>query len=197
MREDLDRDGALVVEDVIDPDNLQVYLELYQRILTMDIDASNHRHDLGSHLDAQAGSDPDTEKVCQVMWPSLYFNFEDGPLHKRTAALARALLGDDVVFDFDHLIYKAPFNDTPFPWHQDEGYWRSGMPGVEFSDLRATSIWCAMDHADEQNGCMWMVPGSHKMGLFEHRPVKEGHHTDCRLRHAATFHSITPNITHS
>merc|ERR1712232_974744 len=35
----------------------------------------------------------------------------------------------------------------------------------------------ALDDADEENGCMWMVPGSHKHGVFEHEHVKDGHHT--------------------
>merc|ERR1712139_474812 len=102
---------------------------------------------------------------------------EDGPLHERALALARALLGEDMKFDFDMLIYKGPGQDHPFPWHQDEGYWKMGMRGVNFTDLRATSIWIALDDVDEETGCMWMIPGSHKQGSFEHLPVKEGHHT--------------------
>jgi hypothetical protein len=74
----------------------------------------------------QQGNKPKQEIVTQIMWPSLYFNAADGPLHQRTQLLAQALMGSDMDFDFDHLIYKPPRLDNPFPWHQDEGYWRMG-----------------------------------------------------------------------
>jgi len=174
MKHDFDRDGVLVVENIIDPKNLPLYANLYSKMLSGSVDTSAHRHDLGSYIEKPKEA---KEHVLQIMWPSLYFNYETGPLHSRVNALAKELMGPDMAIDFDHLIYKAPHSDNPFPWHQDEGYWRIGMKGLVFPDLRATSVWVALDNADEENGCMWMIPTSHKMGYFEHRRVKEGHHT--------------------
>lgn len=113
------------------------------------------------------------------MWPSLFFNHHEGPLHSRALLLAKTLLGEDMAFDFDHVISKPHSKDVDneFDWHQDEGYWRLGMGGLTFPDLRAASIWVALDQADEDNGCLWMVPGSHHHGYIEHRQVKQGHHT--------------------
>lgn len=164
-------DGALAIPELLGREHVTTYAELYQKMISGDIDASLHRHDLGSHVSNSGNNVP------QIMWPKLYFNWEDGPLHERALALARSLLGEDMEFDFDMLIYKGPGQDHPFPWHQDEGYWKMGMKDVNFTDLRATSIWIALDDVDEETGCMWMVPGSHIKGSFEHAPIKEGHHT--------------------
>ena len=43
------------------------------------------------------------------MWPSLYLNGgrKKSVLHKRTVDLAKALLGEDMDFDFDMLISKV------------------------------------------------------------------------------------------
>jgi len=175
LRDRMMNEGGLDVKELISKENIELYANLYREMLEGKVDSSKHRHDLGSYLESKPATGGDN--VTQIMWPSLYFNANEGPLHQRATALAKALLGDDMEMDFDHLIYKAPGNDIPFPWHQDEGYWRHGMKGLEFSDLRSTSIWIALDDADTDNGCMWMVPGSHLLGYFEHRPVKEGHHT--------------------
>jgi ectoine hydroxylase-related dioxygenase (phytanoyl-CoA dioxygenase family) len=172
LKREFHENGVLAVPGLVDALNVPVYADLYRRIIKGEINASAHRHDLGKHLGG------DKENVPQIMWPRLYFNWQQGPLHSRAEALAQALLGPDMVFDFDMLIYKGPGQDNPFPWHQDAGYWKSGMNGFEFPDTRSTSIWIALDDADEQNGCMWMVPGSHKENVvFDHVPVKQGHHT--------------------
>lgn len=56
------------------------------------------------------------------MWPSDFVaGLAMGPIHTRAVVLAKALLGDDMVFDFDMMIYKAPHINTSTPWHSDEG----------------------------------------------------------------------------
>src|SRR5688572_10613702 len=46
-------------------------------------------------------------------------------------------------------------------WHQDNVYW----PEVPPNQL---TMWIAIDDADETNGCMWVLPGSHKAGIVPH-----------------------------
>lgn len=43
------------------------------------------------------------------------------------------------------------------PWHQDAAYW----PIVP---MAACSAWIAIDHATRDNGCMRIIPRSHKVG---------------------------------
>jgi ectoine hydroxylase-related dioxygenase (phytanoyl-CoA dioxygenase family) len=44
-------------------------------------------------------------------------------------------------------------------WHQDSPYWPVLQPKT--SEVTA---WVALDDVDEENGCMWMIPGSHLWG---------------------------------
>ena len=46
-------------------------------------------------------------------------------------------------------------------WHQDVTYWGLEPP-------RAITAWIAIDDADVENGCMSVIPGSHRLGVLEH-----------------------------
>lgn len=52
----------------------------------------------------------------------------------------------------------------PSPWHQDWVYW-FGAPKV--------SAWIALDNATIDNGCLRVIPGSHKFGLVPHEQFQE------------------------
>lgn len=58
----------------------------------------------------------------------------------------------------DQIQYKPPVSGGPTAWHQDHPLW----PIIQPADL--VSAWVALDDAVIENGCMWMVPGSHKWG---------------------------------
>jgi phytanoyl-CoA hydroxylase len=58
----------------------------------------------------------------------------------------------------DQIQYKPPVTGGPTAWHQDHPLW----PIIQPADL--VSAWVALDDAIIENGCMWMVPGSHKWG---------------------------------
>ena len=50
--QDLERQGFLVVNDVLSLEDLNWYGMLYEDFISGKLDASNHRHDLGSHASA-------------------------------------------------------------------------------------------------------------------------------------------------
>lgn len=84
------------------------------------------------------------------------------PVHKRSSQITKELMGEDIELDFDMLINKAPFTDTPTPWHQDAAYW------IDMPDKRAASCWVAIDPAYKENGCMWYTPKSHLKPILPH-----------------------------
>eukprot|EP00730_Choanoeca_flexa_P017096 TRINITY_DN8190_c0_g1_i4.p1 TRINITY_DN8190_c0_g1~~TRINITY_DN8190_c0_g1_i4.p1 ORF type:complete len:306 (+),score=54.75 TRINITY_DN8190_c0_g1_i4:168-1085(+) len=169
LKDNFDRDGYVRVNNILEPALVVDYQKLYDQFVSGVIDASRHRHDLGSHNDPQAS---ETENVLQVMWPSDYVELlVSGPLHARSLAIAQHLLGGaDIAFDFDMMIAKAPYTNTDIPWHQDEAYW------LDMPDKRAVSCWTALDEARQDNGCMWFVPGSHHGDLLPHERAKAGEH---------------------
>lgn len=49
-------------------------------------------------------------------------------------------------------------------WHQDEYY-------IPTRDRSLTASWIAIDDATIENGCLWVIPGSHKTGIiYPNRP---------------------------
>lgn len=162
------KSGYLVVENILSSSELDYYRSTYEQFLDNRIDASGFRSDLGGFVEDDKPI-VTKERITQIMLPSkLMPELLDGGLHRKTKAIARKLLGEDMDLDFDMLIDKAPGSDTPTPWHQDCAYWIS-MP-----DIRAASCWVALDDAEKNNGCMWYVPGSHLFPVRPHRPAGKG-----------------------
>ena len=58
----------------------------------------------------------------------------------------------------DQVQYKPAKTGGATAWHQDAPLWPSIEP------MTPVSAWIPLDTADEENGCMWMVPGSHRWG---------------------------------
>lgn len=59
----------------------------------------------------------------------------------------------------DQIQYKPAEKGGINPWHQDNPYWAPLAP----ADTQITA-WIALDDVDDDNGCMSMVPGSHRWG---------------------------------
>ena len=64
---------------------------------------------------------------------------------------------------------KLPHDDNVCHWHQDDAYYSQKSA----SDCRM-SIWIPLQDCDVSNGCVWMVPGSHRRGLREWEKRAEG-----------------------
>ena len=163
-----DRDGYLVVENLLTPEEVLYYRDVYEQFLDDKISTGKFRSDLGGF---SAGDKPAEirERITQIMLPGrLLPDLLQQPLHVKTLAMAKALLGEDMDMDFDMLIDKAPFTNTPTPWHQDCAYWIS-MP-----DTRAASCWVALDDTVKDNGCMWYIPCSHRLPMRQHRTAGSG-----------------------
>ncbi|MCR9243856.1 MAG: phytanoyl-CoA dioxygenase family protein [bacterium] len=106
--------------------------------------------------------------ILNVMLPRRYLpELADNPYEQRATAIARSLLGDDMVLDYDQLVAKPPRqSDAVFHWHQDLGYW------PDTPDTRTASFWLALDEVDLDNGCVQFVDGSHQEpGLRPHVPL--------------------------
>lgn len=55
-----------------------------------------------------AVGDEGQENITQIMWPSSYSpDIRTGTIYNRLHNIAKAILGDDMVFDFDMIISKV------------------------------------------------------------------------------------------
>ncbi len=72
------------------------------------------------------------------------------------------LIGDDIALWNSSFFAKPAKNGHATPWHQDGEYW-------PITPLATCTVWIALDHATEENGCLQVMPGSHKkQQLLQH-----------------------------
>lgn len=87
--------------------------------------------------------------------------FRQLAFHERMVAIAQELIGPDLFLAQSMTLMKSPGVSTPKAWHQDNAYFRLEPPDV-------VGFWIAGDQATVENGCMHIVPGSHRHGIVEH-----------------------------
>lgn len=73
----------------------------------------------------------------------------------------RGILTDDIDCFQSQFIFKNP-GVVGQPWHQDAYYFR-------YDKQPQVTVWVALSRATLENGCLWVLPGSHKrQQVFEH-----------------------------
>ncbi|XP_060067966.1 L-proline trans-4-hydroxylase-like [Ylistrum balloti] len=74
------------------------------------------------------------------------------------------LLRGEVYHYHGNLTYKDPFSGGSFLWHQDYGYWYKNT--CLFPDM--LTVFVPIDKCTKSNGCLQILPGSHKCGRIDH-----------------------------
>lgn len=67
--------------------------------------------------------------------------------------ILRQVIGSNVEFLSAKAVFKNDTTSFASPWHQDWFYWEG---------TNKVSVWIAMDDATPENGCLKLIPGSHK-----------------------------------
>ena len=155
-----ERDGYLVVDDLIDRATVE-------RILAEGTAVC--RGERGS-VDGLVSGPPDETEVAVL---ARYVTFTH--VHKASPMLA-AFAADDRLADvvvrlvgenvksFASQFFIKHAGMPGNAWHQDENF-------VPTRDRSLCTAWIALDAATQENGCLRMIPGSHKPGvLYPMRP---------------------------
>ncbi|MEQ9407648.1 MAG: phytanoyl-CoA dioxygenase family protein [Fuerstiella sp.] len=88
--------------------------------------------------------------------------------------IVESLLGPDIKL-FGSQCFMKPPGGIEKPYHQDSAYFT-----VEPRAL--VTCWIALDDVTIQNGCMWVVPGSHRGELHDHsQPWDVGGRVDMQV----------------
>lgn len=178
--EQFHRDGYVVLENVMTDDELAPLEIEFERFIRGEI--PNMGRDF---CDMSGPYDRKFEdfSLVNAMLPRRYKpGLRDNLYERRSASVARQLVGATAVLDYDQFLAKRPNKpDAKFTWHQDLGYWPTGAP----EPLTATCS-LALDDADPENGCLRVVPGSQKKELRPHKPL----HTNEGGRDASHILSI-------
>jgi hypothetical protein len=68
------------------------------------------------------------------------------------------ILGPDLVLWAMFAWYKEPRTEKRIPWHQDASYW-------PLEPKLNVTAWLALDHCDPDNGCLRVIPGTHRAAI--------------------------------
>lgn len=77
------------------------------------------------------------------------------------------LIGPDVDLYWNQSVFKYPEGERVFPWHQDDAY-------TPVKPAPYLTCWLALNDATVENGCISVLPGSHKDGLRPHEQTNLG-----------------------
>lgn len=81
--------------------------------------------------------------------------------HPGVTAVLKGVVSPNVKCMQSMLFVKGP-GKAGQAWHQDEYY-------IPTRDKSLIGVWTAIDDATIDNGCLWIVPGSHKSGYMMRR----------------------------
>jgi hypothetical protein len=89
----------------------------------------------------------------------------------RVVQILRQIIGENVEFLSVKTAFKSASTRFATPWHKDRFYWF----GAE-----KISVWLALDDATVENGCLKLIPGTHKQE-FQRRDVKDDQSFERRI----------------
>jgi hypothetical protein len=126
--------------------------------MMMQLDSDSGRYeDMPAQTPGFKGATLAYRKIEQLEMDPLFRRYLQRPLIR---SIATGLIGPEVAIYRSMFMNKPAGKGTVLPWHQDGGrIWRlTGQPLL--------TLWLALDPATPANGCVRIVPGSHRLGLL-------------------------------
>jgi len=197
--ESFERDGFLVVEQVLDDADLQPlereYAELLDEIANRlhqrgQIDSAYAQYDFAERFARVVAQYPDCIDRMNISLPLVNGEIDAERYHAHTGPAVFGLLRNPKVLDVVEAVIGPEIASSPVQqmrikpplaqlaadnfahsgignttWHQDTV---AVLP--EADDTRQLTVWIAVTDADEENGCLVSIPGSHLEGAHRHVP---------------------------
>jgi ectoine hydroxylase-related dioxygenase (phytanoyl-CoA dioxygenase family) len=82
--------------------------------------------------------------------------------HPRLLDVVSRIYGEPAELYYDQALLKPPRVGREKPWHQDNSMFDHAP------DARIVGVWTALDEVTLENGCMHVIPGSHRAGPVPH-----------------------------
>lgn len=127
------------------------------------------------HIHVQAPSDaPDSEStkyLRKVQWPAMIHPaFEEIRNSSKFVDLVRPLIGDTLKQYINQINFKMPGGEISFPWHQDI----RPTPAFREQEVNYVQTIIVIDEATVANGCLYVIPESHKLGNLKVQRYAKG-----------------------
>lgn len=126
--------------------------------MMMQLDSDSGRYeDMPAQTPGFKGPTLAYRKIEQLELDPVFRRYLQRPLIR---SIATGLIGPEVAIYRSMFMNKPAGKGTVLPWHQDGGrIWSlTGQPLI--------TLWLALDPATRENGCVRIVPGSHRLGLL-------------------------------
>ena len=142
----LDHEGYAIFRGVLDEDLMR--------------DASRH---VAWLLSTNPGIDPSCIQIhttVRGLDPFWYRLVSDD----RLLDIAQLLIGPNIALFHTQYACKPPHGDLRIPWHQD------GTSSWPIDPMEVVTLWVAVLPSCEENGCLRVLPGTHKRGALARLP---------------------------
>jgi len=164
--------GYLVIEDFLDEGEIEAarrgMLTLLSDAASEEPSVPEHVVKFEDHLADEFGDPADLPPERLQRYVRKYWRFSDHSDRMAAPSRREDLLGllstlvdgDPEMFQ-DMALIKPP-GGSEKPWHQDKAYFEVDL------DAPVIGCWIALDEANASNGCMHVIPGSHRDGPVVH-----------------------------
>ena len=202
-------EGVLVVEDLLDADEVSALLARAEWVASGSAPhVSSERLQLEPEVNAGKAAAGTVADSLRKMSHLAFCDgvFETHARNPKVLDVIESLLGPDLKLYQDQWFMKPPRIGSRQPYHQD-------MPlGFHIDPPDMVTCWAALNDATVENGCLWMLPGTHRFGIIpkeewagyeqmsldgrlpEERAIelKAG---SCSFHHGLILHCSRPNRT--
>lgn len=195
LKEQYESDGFVVVENLFTSQEVTSFKQEIQRIISeVQREGTANGNDFSNGVYVGLATKSDI--------------FKNLASDSRIVSALKEIIGDNIMFLSDKAVAKTSSKDFASPWHQDWPYWKGS---------NKLSVWIALDDATPDNGCLKIIPGSHRATVEHEQHVNSKEGFGNRLRaedidenkaiavpvkagaviifHDLTFHSSYKNIS--
>lgn len=150
--EQYQRDGFIIIRGLFDPEEIGLLARAAKEDRVLDQNSFGRTDGSGGNIRLSLWSEPGD---------NLYGMFARC---ERIVGAMEQILGGAVGHYHSKMIMKDAKIGGAWEWHQDYGYWYD--IGYLFPDL--ASVMIAVDKATQENGCLQVIKGSHRLGRINH-----------------------------
>jgi phytanoyl-CoA hydroxylase len=155
-----ERNGFVIARALTSPEHCERLKSVAQRQLAAQVGLLEYEAEVkypGSPASLEAPGGRTVRRLLQAYArDSLFREWATSP---QLSARLRQLLGPHVELSQAHhncVMTKNPAFSSATGWHQDIRYW-------SFEEPELVSAWLALGPEHEENGCLWLIPGSHRL----------------------------------
>jgi phytanoyl-CoA hydroxylase len=155
IKKDYDRDGYVFIQNFLSKEEVDTINSEVKSFIENSVPSMPR-----NFVFYEDNNDPATLKQLQDI--HRYNTFFAGVLKgSRFEEIAKVLLGENVIGKNLEYFNKPAKIGKPTPPHQDGYYFMLNPP-------QAITMWLALENADEENGCVRYIKGSHVTGMRPH-----------------------------